>query len=180
MWLHGLLRRLAGSPDSFRPQFDWLTAPSFPFLCYYVLWPSHDVRVGRNSLVGEYGIDCRVGWLDEWLAVHSAGPRVKPSSTSMLADPNSNIHRTSAPAFIPCCRPIWRPHAIRFCLFVCSLIFCLSVFLLTPPPPPPTSPPTSNRLVGLVVKASASRAEDPGFESRLRGDFFRGRVIPVT
>ena len=27
-----------------------------------------------------------------------------------------------------------------------------------------------NRLVGLVVKASASRAEDPGFESRR--DFF--------
>ena len=30
------------------------------------------------------------------------------------------------------------------------------------------------RLVGLVVKASASRAEDPGFESRLSRDFFRG------
>ena len=29
----------------------------------------------------------------------------------------------------------------------------------------------ANRLVGLVVKASASRAEDPGFESRLRRDF---------
>ena len=29
-----------------------------------------------------------------------------------------------------------------------------------------------NRLVGLVVKASASRAEDPGFESRLRRVFF--------
>ena len=28
-----------------------------------------------------------------------------------------------------------------------------------------------NRLVGLVVKASASGAEDPGFESRLRQDF---------
>ena len=28
-----------------------------------------------------------------------------------------------------------------------------------------------NRLDGLVVKASASRAEDPGFESRLRRDF---------
>ena len=26
-------------------------------------------------------------------------------------------------------------------------------------------------LVGLVVKAPASRAEDPGFESRLRRDF---------
>ena len=26
-------------------------------------------------------------------------------------------------------------------------------------------------LVGLVVKASASRAEDPGFDSRLRRDF---------
>ena len=29
-----------------------------------------------------------------------------------------------------------------------------------------------NRLVGLVVKASTSRAEDPGFESRWRQDFF--------
>ena len=29
-----------------------------------------------------------------------------------------------------------------------------------------------HRLVGLVVKASASRAEDPGFESRLRRAFF--------
>ena len=38
----------------------------------------------------------------------------------------------------------------------------------------------NNHLVGLVVKASASRAEDPGFESRLRRDFFRGRVIPMT
>ena len=28
------------------------------------------------------------------------------------------------------------------------------------------------RLVGLVVKESASRAEGPGFESRLRRDFF--------
>ena len=32
--------------------------------------------------------------------------------------------------------------------------------------------PHSNRLVGLVGKASASRAEDPGFESRLRRDFY--------
>ena len=39
---------------------------------------------------------------------------------------------------------------------------------------------SEDRLVGLVVKASASRAEGPGFESRLRRDFFRGRVIPVT
>ena len=31
---------------------------------------------------------------------------------------------------------------------------------------------SEDRLVGLVVKASASRAEDPGFESRLRWDFF--------
>ena len=30
-----------------------------------------------------------------------------------------------------------------------------------------------DRLVGLVVKASAWRAEDPGFESHLRKDFFR-------
>ena len=32
--------------------------------------------------------------------------------------------------------------------------------------------PNRNRLVGLVVKASASRAEGPGFDSRLRRDFF--------
>ena len=31
---------------------------------------------------------------------------------------------------------------------------------------------TVDRLVGLVVKASASRAEHPGFESRLHRDFF--------
>ena len=31
---------------------------------------------------------------------------------------------------------------------------------------------SSNRLVGLVVKVSASRVEDPGFESRLSRDFF--------
>ena len=31
--------------------------------------------------------------------------------------------------------------------------------------------PSPYRLAGLVVKASASGAEDPGFESRLRRDF---------
>ena len=29
----------------------------------------------------------------------------------------------------------------------------------------------SDLLMGLVVKASASRAEEPGFESRMRQDF---------
>ena len=33
------------------------------------------------------------------------------------------------------------------------------------------SPLFLNRVDGLVVKASASRAEDPGFESRFRRDF---------
>ena len=32
-------------------------------------------------------------------------------------------------------------------------------------------PRPHDRLLGLVVKVSASRAEDPGFESRLRRDF---------
>ena len=39
----------------------------------------------------------------------------------------------------------------------------------------------AHRPVGLAVKASASRAADALFDSRLgRGDFFPGRVIPVT
>ena len=38
----------------------------------------------------------------------------------------------------------------------------------------------ADRLVGLVVKASASRAKGPGFESRLRRDFVGVEVIPVT
>ena len=33
-------------------------------------------------------------------------------------------------------------------------------------------PLQDDRLVGLVVKASTSRAEDPGFDSCLRRDFF--------
>ena len=37
--------------------------------------------------------------------------------------------------------------------------------------PTATSSFFENRLAGPVVKASASRAEDPGFESRLRRDF---------
>ena len=39
--------------------------------------------------------------------------------------------------------------------------------------------PTVDYLVGLVVKASTLRAEDLGFESRLRRTF-PGRVIPET
>ena len=35
-----------------------------------------------------------------------------------------------------------------------------------------SNPANGDRLVGLVVKASASRAEGPVFESRLRRDFF--------
>ena len=36
------------------------------------------------------------------------------------------------------------------------------------------------RLVGLVVNASASIAEDPEFKFQSRRDFFPVRVIPVT
>ena len=43
----------------------------------------------------------------------------------------------------------------------CTLCLCVCVYVYT-----------VHRLIGLVVKASASRAKDPGFESRLRWDFF--------
>ena len=52
--------------------------------------------------------------------------------------------------------------SVCFCLSLSiSLSVSLSVFVCRP-----------DRLTGLVVKASASRAEDPAFESRLLRDFF--------
>ena len=67
--------------------------------------------------------------------------------------------------------------SIGHCPDFCSGLGCGPSFRVLPS----CFPVSSYRLLGLVVKASASRAEDPGFESRLRQDFFfRGRVIPVT
>ena len=37
-----------------------------------------------------------------------------------------------------------------------------------------------DRLVGLVVKACASRAEDPGFKSHLRRDFSGSESYQMT
>ena len=54
--------------------------------------------------------------------------------------------------------------------FLCPLL-SLSILLPVAPQHNVISP-TTDRLVGLVVKASASRAEGPGFESRLRRVFF--------
>ena len=50
---------------------------------------------------------------------------------------------------------------------ICPLLWSFTASSLSPPRWP-------------SGKASASRAEGPWFESRLRRDFFRGRVIPVT
>ena len=75
--------------------------------------------------------------------------------------------------------PVLLPPHLSWCSF-CALFrlfwgsYCSGICHVIP------SVLSSDRLVGLLVKASASRAEGPGFESRLRQDFFRGRVIPVT
>ena len=91
-------------------------------------------------------------------------------------------------ACLPVCVSVYLllPLCLRFFLsFVLSysLSFLLSLFLSSFISLPCLSCCLSvffHRLGGLVVKASVSRAEDPGFESRLRRDFFRSRVIPVT
>ena len=63
---------------------------------------------------------------------------------------------------------------LSVCLFVClsvCLCFCLPVCLsLSPPVSVCVSISASYRLVGLEVKASASRVKDMGFDSRLRRD----------
>ena len=43
-----------------------------------------------------------------------------------------------------------------------------------------SSSPVSNHLVDLVVKASTSTEEDPGFDSSLRRGIFPSRLISVT
>ena len=53
-------------------------------------------------------------------------------------------------------------------LLLLFLILFLPLFFLPFLMP---QPQLGHHLVGLVVKASASRAEDPGFESRLLRDF---------
>ena len=53
--------------------------------------------------------------------------------------------------------------------YICMPV-CLSVYVSQSVNTSPSS--VNDRLVGLVVKVSASRAEDPGLESRLRRDFF--------
>ena len=68
----------------------------------------------------------------------------------------------------------------RFAPVVCQSAV-LQAVLLFPPPPPPKKKKNMMKIdstvteryhfVGLVVKASASRTEDPGFESRSRRDF---------
>ena len=73
---------------------------------------------------------------------------------------------------------------LSFSLLPMVLLLSVSFVVVRPPPPPPPSSSSSSassssassssadRLVGLVVKASASRAEGPGFKSSLRQDFF--------
>ena len=61
--------------------------------------------------------------------------------------------------------PIFLSSCIILILFPSFLLhYCPSLLFF-----PPFA--SLNRLVGLVDKASASRAEDPGFESRLRRDY---------
>ena len=54
----------------------------------------------------------------------------------------------------------------RFALFNANIIIIITIVNML------NCLCVTDRLVGLVVKASASRAEGPGFESRLRRDFF--------
>ena len=60
--------------------------------------------------------------------------------------------------------------------FILLLLLSLILLLLLSSSSPSSSSSSFiiiiNRLIGLVVKASASRSEDPGFESRLLRDFF--------
>ena len=66
----------------------------------------------------------------------------------------------------------WR--VAHTCIWFVSWIVCAQTSVVGAVVSPFASilSPIFYRLVGLVVKASTSRAEGPGFESRLRRDFF--------
>ena len=59
---------------------------------------------------------------------------------------------------------------VRLCGFKAGKLFSMLCILTSP----------EYRLAGLVVKACASGAEDPGVRIPLATGFFPGRVIPVT
>ena len=74
--------------------------------------------------------------------------------------PRKNLFRFVVLYFRACfliCR-VFRWRIFFVLLYFMSVLACLSVVLL-------------DSLIGLVVKATASRAEDSGLESRLRRDF---------
>ena len=88
-----------------------------------------------------------------------SGPNTLP--TELFRPPSSSLWSLLVTWI---CRTI---HVCPSAVLFFSVLFRFDSLL--PPPPPP---PTPHRPVGLVVKASASRAEGYGFESRLRRDFF--------
>ena len=91
-----------------------------------------------------------------------------------------SLSLSASPPFLPAFLSVFRPYVsacLRFpftplsfsnsvSMIVTVFLSCV-LFLSVRPSAPPY------RLVGRMVKASASRAEDPGFETRLRRDFFR-------
>ena len=91
-----------------------------------------------------------LSWHDERVVCFAAkGVSRWEEEISSPSSPASSSQSSAYPA------RAWRPPDCRL-----SCVWCMWDMLLF------------DRLVGLVVKASTSRAEDPGFESRLRWDFF--------
>ena len=88
--------------------------------------------------------------MTNYLVVHTGPGALTTRPTRRLYSENKGVIFVGITRVV-CCD-------VCFAAFLC--IVCQLLFLL------------SNRLVGLVVKASASGAYDPGFDSRLRRDFF--------
>ena len=103
----------------------------------------------------------------------------------LFPDPDTYLHRNPSCAAHAVCNP---PVFTLTNIFPVALCYAYSCFGVLPAFVSLAARPSSTRprfvwfarfqplvedcLVGLVVKASATRAEDPRFESRLRRDFF--------
>ena len=151
----------------------------WPHLCQHFSQPSGIAvfvecsgRISVNTLSTLW--DCRIcGVYWPHHCQYLVNPLGLPYLWGVLAPSLSTLSQSAGIAVFVGCTGRITVHWYRLSALLSSCFFNLVVIVLTTLGEVSSSllPHNCDRLGGLVVKASASRAEGPGFESRLRRDF---------